>query len=93
MTHVCYILRCADGCYYVGATADLARRLAAHRTGRVPATCRRRPVRLVYYERHPTALDAYMRERGLKNGRTRKATRERLIATFPTANLHPFEAL
>jgi len=75
----------------VGATQDLAQRLAAHQAGRVLATRPRRPVTLVYYEVFPSALAAYQRERALKNGRTRKATRERLIATFPTAKLRPFE--
>ena len=90
MSYYCYILRCADAHYYVGATADLAQRLGAHQAGRVPATRRRRPVRLVYYEVFTTASEAYQRERGLKNGRTRKATRERLIQTFPAARVSPF---
>ena len=87
--YACYILRCADGRCYVGATQDLRARLQAHQAGRVPATRRRRPVALVYYERFTTAHAAYRRERALKDGRTRKATREHLIATFPPASLAP----
>jgi predicted GIY-YIG superfamily endonuclease len=64
--------------------------LAQHRAGQVAATRSRRPVQLVYYECFTTAAAAYRRERALKNGRTRKATRERLIATFPPARLAPF---
>ena len=90
MPYYCYILRCADAHYYVGATADLAQRLGVHQAGRVPATQQRWPVRLVYYEEYATAVEAYRRERALKNGRTRKATRERLIQTFPAARLSPF---
>ena len=88
----CDILRCADERYYVGATAELGRRLAAHQAGRVPSTRLRRPVRLVYYEFCPTPAAAYQRERALKNGRTRKATREQRIQTFPATRLVPFEA-
>src|SRR3989338_444592 len=90
LPYYCYILRCADQRYYVGATHDLPSRLAAHQAGRVPATRLRRPVAVVYYEAFATAEAAYRRERSLKNGRTRKATRERLIRTFPPARLGPF---
>ena len=90
MPFYCYILRCGDQRCYVGASQDLSRRLADHTAGRVPATHQRRPVQLVYYEVFATAEAAYRRERSLKNGRTRKATRERLIATFPLSRLAPY---
>ena len=88
--YACYILRCADQRYYVGATANLGARLTTHHAGRVPATRHRRPVELVYFEGFTTATAAYARERQLKNGRTRKATRERLIVGFPRESLAPF---
>ncbi|WP_307854205.1 GIY-YIG nuclease family protein [Nocardioides palaemonis] len=54
MPHV-YILRCADGSFYVGSTRDLERRLSEHVLGLGAAyTRRRRPVVLVWageYER------------------------------------------
>lgn len=34
MTWCVYLLRCADGTLYAGATNDLARRLAAHHAGK-----------------------------------------------------------
>jgi putative endonuclease len=44
-----YILRCADGSFYTGMTADLPRRLAEHRAGRGARwTARRRPVELAF---------------------------------------------
>lgn len=43
-----YVLECADGSYYTGATNDLPRRLEAHRAGTASKYTRsRRPVRLV----------------------------------------------
>ena len=90
MPYTCYILRCADGCYYVGATVALRERMKLHQAGRVPSTRARRPVTLVYYEVHPSAAAAFARERSLKNGRTRKTTRERLIRLFPSAKLREF---
>src|SRR5262245_14317774 len=46
-----YLLRCADGTLYAGATNDLARRLRAHAAGRVKYTRGRLPVALAYAER------------------------------------------
>lgn len=47
-----YMLRCADGTYYVGVTNDLDRRLLEHSTGESPKsyTYRRRPITLVYHQ-------------------------------------------
>ncbi|WJL94389.1 GIY-YIG nuclease family protein [Microbacterium sp. ET2] len=44
-----YILRCADGSFYVGSTNDLARRLTQHNAGMGSAYTRRRlPVQLAW---------------------------------------------
>ena len=74
-----YVLRCADGSYYVGHTDNLRLRLDAHQAG-VGAnfTAARRPVEMVYAEEHPTALNAQQRERQLK--RWSRAKKEALIA-------------
>jgi predicted GIY-YIG superfamily endonuclease len=49
--HTVYILRCADGSYYVGSTSDMPRRLLAHRRGQAAMyTAKRRPVQVVYTE-------------------------------------------
>lgn len=47
-----YILRCADGTLYTGATNDVPRRLEAHSRGRGARYTRARlPVRLVWKKR------------------------------------------
>ena len=56
-----YILRCADGSYYVGlAQTDLDRRIGEHQSGRYRGyTHSRRPVDLVWameYERYEQAI-------------------------------------
>ena len=74
-----YIVRCADGTLYVGHTADLAVREKAHNEGTAAAyTAKRRPVRVVYSEEHPTTQAAITRERQLKRWSTKK--KEALIA-------------
>jgi len=79
-----YILRCADGSFYVGETNDVASRLARHNNGTAAAhTARRRPVQLVYSERYPNRDDCLKRERQLK--RWTRAKKEALIAGDITA--------
>ena len=87
MVACAYILLCADGCYYYGSTTDLHERLLRHQRGRVRATAWRRPVQLVYFEVFADIEQARRRERGFKNGRTRRATIEKLIAEFPPERL------
>ncbi len=62
-----YLLRCADGSYYVGQTVDLEHRLAAHQTGAYEGyTYSRRPVELVWHEHVQTDDQAFKLERQLK---------------------------
>jgi predicted GIY-YIG superfamily endonuclease len=62
-----YILRCADDTLYVGHTEDLSSREVTHNEGRGAVyTSRRRPVRMVYAEQHPSVAIAIARERQLK---------------------------
>ena len=74
-----YILKCADGSFYVGKTSDLRVRLDEHQSG-VGAnfTALRRPVEMVYAEEHPTPTRAERRELQLK--RWSRAKKEALIA-------------
>ena len=62
-----YIVQCADGTYYTGATNNLEQRVQLHNEGRGAKCVRgKRPVRLVYakgYRSYPQALRA---ERKLK---------------------------
>jgi predicted GIY-YIG superfamily endonuclease len=73
-----YILKCADGSYYVGSTKNLDLRFDQHQSGKGSRyTSRRLPVELVYAEEYEKVVDAYAREKQIQNwGR---AKREALI--------------
>jgi putative endonuclease len=73
-----YLLRCADGTLYCGATNDVDRRLAAHGRGRVKYTRGRLPVELAHVERAADKGDALRREAAWK--RLRRAEKLRRIA-------------
>lgn len=69
----CYMLRCSDGTFYVGITNDLEERLREHNRGKDSAyTAKRRPVRLVWSEPHPTKEAARRREIEIKGWSRRK---------------------
>ena len=62
-----YLLRCADGSLYAGATNDLQRRLATHAAGKGAAYTRARlPVELVWSEPAADRGAALRREAALK---------------------------
>ncbi len=63
-----YMLRCADGSYYVGHTDNIDLRLARHEQGvfRTCYTFERRPVELVYSHELPAREQALILERKLK---------------------------
>ena len=62
-----YMLECGDGSLYTGWTNDLARRLAAHQSGRgAKYTKGRAPVRLVYAEQCTDKSAALRREAAVK---------------------------
>ena len=69
-----YILRCADGSYYVGTTvAGLERRLAEHQAGDFDGfTALRRPVELVFHQHFDRLEDAAAAERQVKGWRREK---------------------
>ena len=73
-----YILKCADGSYYVGSTKNLDLRIAQHQSGMGSRyTSGRLPVELVYGEEYGRVIDAYAREKQIQNwGR---AKREALV--------------
>ena len=74
-----YILRCADGAYYVGTTrADLERRVGEHNEGTYDGWTRnRRPVVLVFSQCFDRIEDAIAAERQLKGWS--RAKKEALI--------------
>lgn len=68
-----YILRCADGSYYVGSTKDLNLRLSQHQSGQgANHTKKRLPVVLVYYEEYPRIDYAFYREKQVQGWRREK---------------------
>jgi len=76
-----YMVRCADGSYYVGSHRgeDPAARVSGHNMGvdRKAYTYRRRPVTLVWAEAFPDALTAIGIERQIKGWS--RAKKEALI--------------
>ena len=74
MAHV-YILRCADGSFYVGSTIDLRRRVGQHERGEGAAYTRRRlPVELVFSQEFDRVDDAYVVEKQVQNWSRAKRT-------------------
>ncbi|MBF4161374.1 GIY-YIG nuclease family protein [Nocardioides acrostichi] len=76
-----YILRCADGSYYVGSSVDIERRLSEHALGEGAAYTRapgRRPVRLVWSAQFDRIDDAFYFEKRVQGWS--RAKREALIA-------------
>jgi len=69
-----YILRCANGSYYVGTTiSGLDRRIAEHQAGTFGGfTASRRPVMLVFYQHFVRLEDAAAAERQVKGWRRDK---------------------
>lgn len=60
-----YILKLANGQYYVGSTINLQNRIDEHNEGKDRTTKRFLPVELVYYEEFPTQEEAWKREKQL----------------------------
>ena len=63
----CYMLRCADGSFYVGCTTNLDQRIGQHQGGETPGyTSTRRPVECVWAEEFQSIHDAIDAERRIK---------------------------
>jgi putative endonuclease len=78
-----YILRCADGSYYVGSTRDIITRLRQHQAGEGAEYTRRRlPVELIFVQPCESIVQAYWFEKKVQNWS--RAKREALI----NGNLH-----
>lgn len=78
-----YILRCNDTSYYVGIAKDPQDRVREHNSGQGSSfTKKRRPVKLVYTEKHESYASARKREVQLKGWRREK--KEWLISGFPS---------
>ena len=67
MPYYLYILRCGDNSLYTGITTDVARRLAAHQSGKGAKYTRGRgPLTLVCQEELPDKPSALRRELAVK---------------------------
>jgi putative endonuclease len=65
--HYCYILRCADGSFYVGVAEDPERRCREYNQGKGAVwTARRFPVEVVWTEAHDSLSSARTPENQLK---------------------------
>ncbi len=85
------MLECDDGSYYTGWTTDPARRLREHNAGRGARYTRsRRPLQLVYLERHPDRGAAMRRERRIKS--LTREQKQRLIVNQRPSMRHLIEA-
>lgn len=74
-----YLARCSDNTLYCGYTIDIAKRELRHNFGRgARYTCRRRPVKIVYFEEFETRSAAMKREYYLKQ--LTKLQKEMIIA-------------
>ena len=78
MTTGMYILRCADGSYYVGSSRNVEARAAQHASGRGTSyTSGRLPVELVFVHECETVAEAYGIEKQVQGWS--RAKREALI--------------
>ena len=72
-----YIIRCAEGRYYIGSTEDIEKRVAQHNSKQYKGwTNRFNEWKLVYSESFSTRREALIREREIKKmkgGRSFKA--------------------
>ncbi len=68
MEYFTYILECADNTLYVGSTNNLEKRLKEHNNSKNGAhyTKIRRPVKLMYGEKHRTFNESRRREAEIK---------------------------
>ncbi len=74
-----YMVHCSDGTFYTGWTVDPERRVRAHNAGwGARYTKTRRPVRLVFLEKHLSRAEAMRRELAIK--RMTHAAKLRLVA-------------
>ena len=68
-----YMLRCADGSYYVGHTDEIDRRMAQHSAGgEIGYTATRQPVELVWFQEFPSREEAKSAEIQIKKWSRRK---------------------
>lgn len=86
MTHVVYVLECADGSYYTGYTTDVERRVREHNEGDGAKYTRgRAPVSLVHVECYDSQSAAMAREYEIKQ--FSRPQKERLVEESEASSL------
>lgn len=78
--HYLYVLRCRDNSLYCGQTKDLEKRIKEHNCNKIKSakyTWSRRPVFLVYFEKHKSLSEVLKREIEIK--KFSKIKKEELI--------------
>lgn len=76
-----YIMECNDSTYYTGVAKDINKREAKHNSGKgAKYTSSRRPVSLVYFEKHPSRSEAMKREYEIKQ--LKRDQKKELINNF-----------
>ncbi len=63
---------------YIGLTENLKRRWKEHKNGKVKATRKRRPLKLIFYEAYRSKKDAEKRERYLKTTKGKRTLKLQL---------------
>lgn len=62
-----YIMECNDGSFYTGVSNNISKRLEQHNNGLgAKYTNSRKPVSLVYFEKHSSRSEAMKREYAIK---------------------------
>ena len=74
-----YILKCVDNKPYTGCTDNLKERIERHKNGYVPATKKRRPLKLETYFAFQDKYKAFNFEKYLKSGSGRAFINKHLI--------------
>ena len=82
-----YILKCIDGSYYVGSTADIKSRLKLHNSGRAADfTAKRIPCKLIWLGKFNNRIKAVKKELELKKFSRKK--KEKLVFSKDTIWQH-----
>ena len=63
------------GCFYIGMTSDIDRRMKEHRAGQCHTTARMSDFELIFYEAFKSKQDALRREKYFKTAKGKKMLR------------------
>ena len=73
-----YILRCSDGSYYVGSSANIEKRLVAHKTAKVKYTKSSLPIKLIFVKEFQSYAEAKRFEYKVKSWKKRRSIEKML---------------